>query len=370
MVDAADRPPNRPSVRNDLAAMSGYHSPQVTVEVRLNTNEAPSAPPEAFAKAVADAAIGLDWHRYPDRSATELRTVLGARFGVGPEQVFCANGSNEVLQTLLLTYAGPGRRTLTFEPTYALHRHLARITGSKPLLAERGDDFRLDPDVAVAAVAEHRPAVTFLCSPNNPTGMVEPVETVHAVLAAVEAVGGLLVVDEAYGEFSSWSAVDLVAEDRSMVVTKTFSKTWAMAGARLGYLLGPSWLVADLETVVLPYHLDSLKQAAGVAALALVDEMEARVSDIMEERGRIDAELRRLGCEVWPSGANFVLFRPGHRADAGAGSSVWQQLVDRSILVRDTSSWEHLDGCLRVTVGTSTENSRFLAALADILGDR
>ncbi|MDH4277763.1 MAG: aminotransferase class I/II-fold pyridoxal phosphate-dependent enzyme, partial [Acidimicrobiia bacterium] len=155
-----------------------------------------------------------------------------------------------------------------------------------------------------------------------------------------------------------------------MVVTKTFSKTWAMAGARLGYLFGPSWLVADLEMVVLPYHLDSLKQAAGVAALALVDEMEARVAHIVEERGRIDAELRRLGCEVWPSGANFVLFRPDPGADAGAGRTVWQQLVDRSILVRDTSSWERLDGCLRVTVGTSAENSRFLAALADILDNR
>jgi len=350
--------------------MTGYHSPQVSVEVRLNTNEAPTAPPEAFAKAVADAAVGLDWHRYPDRSATELRTVLGERFGFGPEQVFCANGSNEVLQTLLLTYAGPGRRTLTFEPTYALHRHLARVTGSEPVMVERSDDFRLDPTVATEAVAEHRPAITFLCSPNNPTGMVEPAETVEAVLAAVEAVGGLLVVDEAYGEFSSWSAVDLVAENRSMVVTKTFSKTWAMAGARLGYSFGPSWLVADLDTVVLPYHLDSLKQAAGVAALALVDEMEARVSHIVEERGRIAAELHRLGCEVWPSGANFVLFRPEPGADAGSGRSVWQQLVDRSILVRDTSSWERLDGCLRVTVGTSGENSRFLAALADILDNR
>ncbi len=370
MADTPDGTPRRPAVRDDLAAMTGYHSPQVSVEVRLNTNEAPSPPPEAFAKAVADAAIGLDWHRYPDRSATELRSVLGERFGLPPAQVFCANGSNEVLQTVLLTYGGPGRRTLTFEPTYALHRHLARVTGSEPVVVERGDDFRLDPTLAAEAVAEHRPAVTFLCSPNNPTGMVEPAATVETVLTAVETVGGLLVVDEAYGEFASWSAVDMVAEDRSMVVTKTFSKTWAMAGARLGYLFGPSWLVADLETVVLPYHLDSLKQAAGVAALALVDEMEDRVSHIIEERGRIDAELRRLGCEVWPSGANFVLFRPGPGADAAAGRSVWQQLVDRSVLVRDTSSWERLDGCLRVTVGTSHENGRFLAALADILGDR
>ena len=369
MSRPAKRSPGRPAVRSDLAVMTGYHSPQVSVDVRLNTNEAPSPPPEGFAKAVADAALELDWNRYPDRSATTLRAALGARFGMGPEQVFCANGSNEVLQTVLLTYAGPGRRTLTFEPTYALHRHLARITGSEPVTADRNDDFRLDPERAVKAVLDHEPAVTFLCSPNNPTGLVEEAETIEVVLSAVEQVGGLLVVDEAYGEFASWSAVERIDEGRSLVVTKTFSKTWAMAGARLGYLLGPTWLVEALEAVVLPYHLDSLKQAAGVAALEFVDEMEARVAHIVEERGRISAELSGLGCEVWPSGANFVLFRPRPHV-AAAGPSVWQQLVDRSVLVRDTSSWDHLDGCLRVTVGTSEENRRFLAALADILGER
>ncbi len=370
MVERSGDERRRPQVRDDLVAMTGYHSPQVAVDIRLNTNEAPEAPPEAFAKAVANAALDLDWHRYPDRSATSLRAALGNRFGLAPDMIFCANGSNEVLQTLLLTYAGPGRRTLTFEPTYALHRHLARVTGSEPLVADRADDFRLDPAVAVEAVARHRPAVTFLCSPNNPTGMVEPPETIEAVLTAVESVGGLLVVDEAYGEFSTWSAADLVSEDRSLVVSKTFSKTWAMAGARLGYLFGPTWLVSALEMVVLPYHLDSLKQAAGVAALELVDEMEARVSHIVSERDRIDSRLRELGCEVWPSGANFVLFRPVPAAGPEAGRSVWQRLVDRSILVRDTSSWDRLGGCLRVTVGTSAENGRFLDALTDILEDR
>jgi histidinol-phosphate aminotransferase len=372
MTDESGRPEgaNRPPVRSDLASMTGYHSAQVSVEIRLNTNEAALSPPAGFAEAVANAAVELDWNRYPDRSAHHLRTKIGRRFGLGPGQVFCANGSNEVLQTVLLTYAGARRRTLTFEPTYALHQHLARITGSGPVAVERGEGFVLDPSVAGAAVAEHRPAVTFLCSPNNPTGLIEPRETVEAVLAAVEAVNGLLVVDEAYGEFSTWSAVDLLDEARPLAVSKTFSKTWAMAGARLGYLLGPSWLVDDLELVVLPYHLDGLKQAAGAAALEFVDEMEARVSRTIEQRGRIEAGLRELGCEVWPSGANFVLFRPTPCGDGPAGRAVWQGLVDRSVLVRDTSSWERLEGCLRVTVGTADENGRFLHALADILGDR
>lgn len=352
----------RPPVRDDLQELSGYHSPQVEVDVRLNTNEAPTAPPPEFGRAVAAAAEQLDWHRYPDRAATELRTAIGKLYELGPEHVFCANGSNEVLQTILLTFAGAGRTTMTFEPTYALHSHLSRITASEVVSLDRGGDFRLDPDVAAEAVRRVRPSVTFLCSPNNPTGVVEPAETIDTVLDAVVDVGGLLVVDEAYGEFAPRSAVELLDEDRPLVVTKTYSKTWAMAAARLGYLLGPAWLVEKLELVVLPYHLDAMKQAAGLAALDFVDEMNARVAGIVEERGRIEATLSELGAEVWPSGANFVLFRPPM-----PGQDVWQGLVDRSILVRNTASWDHLDGCLRVTVGTPEENGRFLTALADIL---
>ena len=361
----------RPQVRDDLRELAGYHSPQVSVDVRLNTNEAPEGPPPGFAEAVAEAARQLDWHRYPDRSASRLRAAVGRLYGLGPEQVFCANGSNEVLQTVLLTFAGSGRRTLTFEPTYALHQHLSRITGSEAVTVDRSPGFGLDPADAAAAVRRIEPAVTFLCSPNNPTGMVEPADTIEAVLGAVTETGGLLVVDEAYGEFSPRSAVDLLDEDRPLVVTKTYSKTWAMAAARLGYLLGPAWLVEKLELVVLPYHLDAMKQAAGLAALDFVDDMNARVATIVEERGRIEATLTELGAEVWPSGANFVLFRPPRAEGSGApvdGQAVWQGLVDRSVLVRNTASWEHLDGCLRVTVGTPAENGRFLVALADILG--
>ncbi len=254
---------SRPPVRDDLAALTGYHSPQVDVEVRLNTNEAPEPPPAEFTKAVAEAVENLAWHRYPDRSATELRTAIGELYDMAADRVFCANGSNEVLQTLLLTFAGPGRRTLTFEPTYALHSHLSRITGSRPVAVDRRADFSLDPAEAVAAVLANRPAITFLCSPNNPTGLVEPQDTIRRVLEAVDEVDGLLVVDEAYGEFAPHTAIELLDEDIPLVVTKTYSKTWAMAGARLGYLLGPAWLVEKLELVVLPYHLDSVKQAAG-----------------------------------------------------------------------------------------------------------
>ncbi|MFV0257260.1 MAG: aminotransferase class I/II-fold pyridoxal phosphate-dependent enzyme, partial [Acidimicrobiales bacterium] len=349
---------SRPRVRDDLRDLAGYHSPQLDVEVRLNTNEAPESPPARFVAAVEAAVAGVDWHRYPDRAATALRTRIGELHGRSPDEIFCANGSNEVLQSILLAYAGPGRRVLTFEPTYAMHAHIARIVGSTSVVAERDPDFRLRPEPAAVVVAEHRPAVTFLTSPNNPTGLVEPDAVLDAVLDAVAAVDGLLVVDEAYGQFAPRSALDRVNEDRSLVVTRTFSKTWAMAGARLGYAVGPTWVIDQLLRVALPYHLDALTQAAGVAALDFVAEMDDRVKGIVAERERLVLALDELGATVWPSGANFVLFRPpepvdhddgitgtGGAGDPPAGRSVWQQLVDRSVLVRDTSSWDYLDGC-------------------------
>lgn len=353
----------RPRLRDDLAALEGYHSPQLDVEVRLNTNEAPEAPPAGFSAAVQEAIGGVEWHRYPDRAASDLRAAIGRLHSVDAARVFCANGSNEVLQTVLLAFAGPGRSVATFEPTYAMHGHIARITGATTVVADRRDDFTLDLDVVAEVVSSSRPSVVFLCSPNNPSGTVETAASTEAVLDLVESVDGLLVVDEAYGQFSPWSATSLLGDDRSLVVTRTFSKTWAMAGARLGYLLGPAWLVAELDKVVLPYHLDTVKQRAGLVALDFVDAMEQRVAAIVEERGRLHTAIADLGAIVWPSGANFILFRPPID-----GQVVWQGLVDRSVLVRNTSSWDRLDGCLRVTIGTKADNDRFLEALADVLG--
>jgi histidinol-phosphate aminotransferase len=346
--------------RDSVAIMEGYHSPQLDVDVRLNTNESPVPPPPGFVEALAAEVAQVEWHRYPDRAATELRTRIGELHGVGPDQVFVANGSNEVLQTLSLTYGGPGRTVAVFEPTYALHAHIARITGTGVAEGERAADFSLDLAEVRRVVAQAQPAITYLCSPNNPTGMVETRETVEEVLGLVP---GLLVVDEAYGQFAPWSALELVNDDTPLVVTQTFSKTWSMAAARLGYLVGPSWVVAELEKVVLPYHLDSMKQAAGTIALRYRREMEERVAQLTEERGRLEAALHELPCDVWPSGANFVLFRPR----AADGSEVWQRLVDRSVLVRNCSSWPRLGGCLRVTIGTTDEDDRFLDALREIL---
>ncbi|MFZ4811700.1 MAG: histidinol-phosphate transaminase [Ilumatobacteraceae bacterium] len=350
-------------VRDDLNALEGYHSPQVDVRVRLNTNESPSEPPAAWRDALAAEVSRIEWHRYPDRAATALREAIAALHGVDPAQVFAANGSNEVLQTLLLTYAGPGRRVATFEPTYQLHAHIARLTGATVVETARAHDFSLDLGAALAAVREARPTVTFVCSPNNPTGLVEPRSNVEALLAAVREVSGLLVVDEAYAQFAPWSALDLVSDDAPLVVTRTFSKTWSMAAARLGYLVGPRWLVAELDKVTLPYHLDTAKQIAGRLALRYADDMGERVADIVAERERIIAALVSLDVDVVPSGANFVLFRPRSLP----GRAVWQGLLDQSVLIRDCSSWPRLADCLRVTVGTPAENDEFLTALTATL---
>ena len=355
--------PDRLPVRDSLALMSGYHSPQLDVAVRLNTNESPVPPPDGWAKALRAAQAQIDWHRYPDRGAHELRAALAEHERVAPEQVFAANGSNEVLQCLLLAFGGPGRTALTFEPTYALHSHIARLAATEVVAGERLEDFSLDADYAADMVSEHRPAVTFLCSPNNPTGMVEPPDTVERLLAEVSALPGLLLMDEAYGQFDSHTAVDLVDESRPLAVARTYSKTWSMAAARLGYLIAPSWVVAELDKATLPYHLDAFKQIAGRLALAYGQQMRDRVASLVGERERIAAALDGLPVEQWASGANFILFRPC----SGDGEGVWQGLVERSVLVRNCSSWPRLDGCLRVTVGTPSENDAFLSALSEVL---
>ena len=348
------------SPRDDLALMDGYHSPQVDVAVRLNTNEAPERPPAGFTEALAAEVARLEWHRYPDRSYSALREAIAAHHGVAPEQVFAANGSNEVLQTLCLAYGGAGRTAAVFEPTYALHSHIARITGTGVAVGERTHDLALDLDEVRRVLADAAPAITFLCSPNNPTGMLDDEAAVREVLALVP---GLLVVDEAYGQFAPWSALDLVDDDRPLVVTRTYSKTWSMAAARLGYLIGPRALVAQLDQIVLPYHLDAVKQVAGRIALDFDDAMRTRVAGLVEERGRLVARLSELPVTVWPSAANFVLFRP----DAHDGAAVWQALLDRSVLVRDCTSWPRLHGCLRVTIGTPAEDDAFLTALEEAL---
>ncbi|MSO59097.1 MAG: histidinol-phosphate transaminase [Ilumatobacteraceae bacterium] len=344
--------------------MDKYHSPQVDVAVRLNTNESPLPVPPEWITDVRNAVDEVAWNRYPDRSALALRQAIANRHGVSADNVFVANGSNEVLQTLLLTYAGAGRTVATFEPTYQMHAHLARISGATVVSGQRDSDFELQESEIRRVLDTAQPEVVFLCSPNNPTGRLEPRRNIELVVANAP---GLVVIDEAYAEFSDWSALELVTEHSNVVVTRTFSKTWSLAALRLGYAIAPTRMVEELNTVVMPYHLDALKQIAGERALRYVEQMQSRVAGIVQERGRIAGRLGELGIDTWPSGANFILFRPTSAASSGS-ESVWQKLLNTGILVRDCSTWAGLDGCLRVTVGTPAENDLFLKALSWAVG--
>ena len=349
-----------PEPVDNLGELEGYHSPQVPVEVRLNTNESPYPPPPDFVAALAGAVADTAYHRYPDRGYRALRTALAELHGVSPDQVFCANGSNEVLQTLFFTYGGAGRTAALFEPTYAMHSQIALVTGTALVVGQRDDEFLLPRDEVRRIIEKSAPDLTFLCSPNNPTGRIEPKDLVADVL---ELAPGLVVVDEAYGQFASWSALSMIEDDVPLVVIRTYSKTWSMAGMRLGYLVGPRAVVAELDKRVLPYHLDTVKQAAGRLALAFTDDMESRVTALVSERERLAAALAVLPVKAWPSEANFILFRPLEQP----GDEVWQALVERSVLVRNCDTWPRLQGCLRVTIGTPEEDDRFLSALTDVL---
>ena len=338
------------------SSLAGYHSPQVDVDVRLNTNESPYPPPPGFVEALAEEVRRIQWHRYPDRDAVALREAVASFYEVGAESVFCANGSNEVIQCVLLAIGGADRHVALFDPTYQLHTHIADITGMPVRTYRRDPDFTLDMSEVEHACRE-QPALVFACSPNNPTGTVEEPDDLHRLVARAP---GLVLVDEAYGEFATTTLLARAATEESLAVSRTFSKVWSLASLRLGFLVGPPSLVEDLRAVALPYHLSAFTQAAGLAALRFPDEMRERIAIITAERERLFAALAaKDNVEVWPSGANFLLFRPRH----GDGAALWRRLLDRSVLVRDFSSRPLLEGCLRVSVGTPEENDRFLEAL-------
>jgi histidinol-phosphate aminotransferase len=352
----------RLQIRDDLTALEGYHSIQVDAEVRLNTNESPFPPSAEYLADLCTAIEASTLNRYPDRAMGSLRHALGDLHGVSPAEVFCANGSNEVLQSICLAYGGAGRSVVVFEPTYALHSHIARITGTDVIVVERDASFELDDETVATAISAVDPAITFLCSPNNPTGLIEPSAIIEA---ALESSTGLVVVDEAYGQFSSTTASALrhgPGGDR-LAVSRTFSKTWALAGLRLGYLEADPAIIEGCEIVGLPYNVGSITQIAGLLALEHLESMEAHVVMLVEQRSLLLEALRDLEVDVWPSESNFILFRPRVRS----GHEVWSDLLAQSVLIRDCSSWPRLSDCLRVTVGTPVENDRFIHALKEAL---
>jgi histidinol-phosphate aminotransferase len=352
-------------LREELRGIEPYGAPQLDVPVQLNVNENPYPPSEAVAAevavAVADATRSLN--RYPDREFTALREDLAAylRHGVRPAQVWAANGSNEVMLQILQAFGGPGRTAVSFAPTYSMYPEYARDTITRWVVGHREEDFSLDLDHAAQVIATERPSVVLLPSPNNPTGTALPPEAVTAVCAAAAEVGGVVVIDEAYGEFrrtGTPSALEVLAQTPNLVVSRTMSKALALAGARLGYLAASEEICDAIRVVRLPYHLSSVTQAVARVALRHADELLARVDDLRAERDATVTWLRDEGLEVADSDANYVLF--GRFADRHA---VWQGLLDRGVLIRETGP----DGWLRVSIGTADEMAAFRQALREVL---
>ena len=352
-------------IRDDLRGREPYGAPQLQVPVALNTNENPYPPSDRLVKAIGEAAAeaAVSLNRYPDRDAVALREDLAAFLnedtpgaGLTHRQVWAANGSNEIIQQILQAFGGHGRTALGFEPSYSMHPIITRVSGTRWVDAHRDEDFGLEPDRALAAIKEHRPDVVFLTSPNNPTGTALPLETIAAV---VDAAPGMVVVDEAYAEFrraGTPSALTLLPGRPRLIVTRTMSKAFAMAGTRLGYLAADPAVVDALLLVRLPYHLSTVTQAVARTAVAHGAELLGTVDRLRRERDATVEWLRGQGFAVADSDANFVLF--GRFPDRGA---VWRRLLDRGVLIREVGPPEWL----RVSVGTAEEMAAFRTALKE-----
>ena len=347
-------------VRPDLESMAPYVSPQMPARYRMNTNETPYAPPERLVGEVSEQIKKVALNRYPDRDATDLYEAISERVAWPREGLWVANGSNEVFMHLFLGFGGTGRSTLLFEPTYSLHSLIPRIGNTRVIQMDRAADLTIDVDAALETIDREAPEIVIVCSPNNPTGMCEALSTTEALL---ERAPGIVVVDEAYMEFAdgSKSVRSMLDDHENLVLVKTFSKAWRLAGVRIGYMLAAPALVDALARVRLPYHLSAITQLVGVAAIRHADETLALVRAIAAERDRISAGLERLGIDHYPSDANFVLFEIEDR------DRVWKELLDRGVLVRSYEGNTRLSGCLRVTAGLPEETDAFLSNLQEVL---
>ena len=353
-------------LRNDLKGQSPYGAPQLPLEVKLNTNENPfSLSPDLVAKlSAAIASSAENFNRYPDRDAIELRTELAkylnstTGMNLNVDQIWAANGSNEIIQTLFLAFAGAGVNSLGFTPSYSMHENIARSTGTNWIVADRLSDFNIDLSSALNQISKQKPKLVFITTPNNPTGTSTAISDIRKVIEATAQVGGLAIIDEAYAEFSEEpSNVKLLDEYLNLVVIRTMSKAFSFAGVRVGYLAAAKEVVQALQLVRLPYHLSTPTQLLAKVALEFQGELLAEVEQLKIERNKVVRALNSLGLNVVPSSANFLLFSIDNE------KKIWQELVNVGVLVRDVG----IAGHLRVTIGTPSENDRFLAALREIL---
>ncbi|GGL96103.1 histidinol-phosphate aminotransferase [Glutamicibacter protophormiae] len=352
-------------LRENLRGLSPYGAPQIDVPIQLNVNEnthpLPQTVVDAIAEEVSKAAATLN--RYPDREFVELRELLARYLGhdLDRENIWAANGSNEILQQILQAFGGPGRSVMSFGPTYSMYPLLASGTDTEYIAGKRADDFTLSAESAAAQVREHAPNIVFLCSPNNPTGTALGLDVIEAVYEAASETKAMVIVDEAYAEFSlanTKSALSLLAGRQRLIVSRTMSKAFGLAGARVGYLAAAPEVTDAIRLVRLPYHLSAVTQATAIAALKNVDLLLAQVEEIKTQRDRIVSTLTELGLKPSVSDSNFVFF--GGLEDPHA---IWQGLLDAGIIIRDNG----IAGTLRVTAGTEAETTAFLERLTELL---
>ena len=352
-------------LRENLRGLSPYGAPQIDVPIQLNVNEnthpLPQTVIDAIAQEVAKAAATLN--RYPDREFVELRELLADYLGHGldKENIWAGNGSNEVLQQVLQAFGGPGRSVLSFDPTYSMYPLLASGTDTTYISGQRSEDFSLDAESAAAQVRAHKPNIVFLCSPNNPTGTALGLDVIEAVYEAASEINAMVLVDEAYAEFSlasTKSALSLLPGRQRLIVTRTMSKAFGLAGARLGYLAAAPEVTDAIRLVRLPYHLSAVTQATAIAALKNIDLLLAQVEEIKTQRDRIVATLIELGLSPSVSDSNFVFF-----GGLENPREIWQGLLDAGIIIRDNG----IQGTLRVTAGTEAETTAFLERLTQLL---
>ena len=353
-------------LRESLRPMSPYGAPQVPAQASLNTNENPYSPSPALQKAITDsvAKVAADLNRYPDRDATVLRTKLADYINelsstkFSADNIWAANGSNEIIQSIFLAFASGS--VLGFTPSYSMHPLIAKVTGAQWIDGKRNADFSLNTTDAVAEIQKHKPTLTFITTPNNPTGGAVKTAEIQLLADACKAVGGLLVVDEAYAEFSQEkSAVTLIANNPHVIVIRTMSKAFAFAGARVGYLVSDVAVKDAMMIVRLPYHLSALTQAAAQVAIDHRAELLSGVATIIAARESVVKALGDMGLTSIASSANFVLFS-GFKQEA---PQLWAALLEKGVLIRDVG----LSGYLRVTIGNEAENTLFVTALKELI---
>jgi histidinol-phosphate aminotransferase len=349
------------SIKESVRALKPYTLSPDRASVKLNQNENPWDAPSEIKRETLRRMQDRAWSRYPDFTPQRLQQRLAEFSGWQPDGIIAGNGSNELIQALLMVTIGEGKRVLITEPTFALYRQIATVLGGEIVSVPLGTDLQFDIPALRNQIKRTQPDVAIICSPNNPTGCVISDDDLVGLLNATR---GLVVVDEAYHEFADRSAVPLLGDHDNLVVLRTFSKAMAMAALRVGYLLASPQLVLEIAKAVLPYNLNAFSQTAAEVAIEMFEvNLRRTVNAICAERERLYSGLASIpGLAPVQSHGNFMVVRSNKEP-----KGVFDELLKRDILIRDVSGYPMLKNYFRVSVGTPAENDLLLDALREIL---